>query len=143
MSGKLSAEQIAAFQDDGYLIVPGLFDREEAKILHVAAKADNAADHARTTVVDNGPQISQIQQPTPAPNVTETFFDTGDARNLHGTYVMCSAGSRRSPPPAMCLFYPSCPCCFARWCVCEAQLADADAGSALEARPESCSQELH
>lgn len=44
MSGKLSAEQIAAFQDDGYLIVPGLFDRDEAKILHAAAKADKAFD---------------------------------------------------------------------------------------------------
>ena len=44
MSGKLSAEQIAAFQDDGYLIVPGLFDREEAKILHAAATADKAFD---------------------------------------------------------------------------------------------------
>ena len=44
MSGKLSAEQIAAFQDDGYLIVPGLFDREEAKILHAAAKVDKAFD---------------------------------------------------------------------------------------------------
>lgn len=44
MSGKLSAEQIAAFQYDGYLIVPGLFDREEAKIFHAAAKADKAFD---------------------------------------------------------------------------------------------------
>ena len=44
MSGNLSAEQIAAFQDDGYLIVPGLFDPDEAKILHAAAKADKAFD---------------------------------------------------------------------------------------------------
>ncbi|MBO24926.1 MAG: phytanoyl-CoA dioxygenase family protein, partial [Verrucomicrobiales bacterium] len=44
MSGKVSAEQIAAFQDDGFLIVPGLFDPEEAKILHAAAKADKAFD---------------------------------------------------------------------------------------------------
>ena len=40
MSTNLSTEQINAFQEDGYLIVPGLFDTEEAKILHAAAKAD-------------------------------------------------------------------------------------------------------
>ena len=42
MSTNLSTEQINAFQEDGYLIVPGLFDAEEARILQAAAKADKA-----------------------------------------------------------------------------------------------------
>jgi len=29
----LSKEQVSAFHEDGYLIVPGLFDSEEANIL--------------------------------------------------------------------------------------------------------------
>ena len=47
MSGHLTAEQITDFQENGYLIIPSLFDAEEAKILHTAAKADKAfAQHA-------------------------------------------------------------------------------------------------
>ena len=47
MPRSLTAEQISEFQDNGYLIVPKLFDVEEAKILHVAAKADKAfSEHA-------------------------------------------------------------------------------------------------
>ena len=42
MSAHLSTEQINAFQEDGYLIVPGLFDAEEARIFRTAAKADKA-----------------------------------------------------------------------------------------------------
>ena len=42
MSAHLSTEQITAFQEDGYLIVPGLFDAEETGIFHNAAKADKA-----------------------------------------------------------------------------------------------------
>ena len=42
MPRSLTAEQISEFQDNGYLIVPKLFDAEEAKILHAAAKADKA-----------------------------------------------------------------------------------------------------
>ena len=37
MSDQLSTEQINIFQEDGYLIVPGLFDAEEAEILQAAA----------------------------------------------------------------------------------------------------------
>ena len=44
MSTNLSTDQINAFREDGYLIVSGLFDAEEAKILHAAAKADKAFD---------------------------------------------------------------------------------------------------
>ena len=47
MPRSLTTEQISEFQDNGYLIVPKLFDAEEAKILHVAAKADKAfSEHA-------------------------------------------------------------------------------------------------
>ena len=47
MPRSLTTEQISEFQDNGYLIVPKLFDVEEAKILHVAAKADKAfSEHA-------------------------------------------------------------------------------------------------
>ena len=47
MSTNLSTDQINEFREDGYLIVPGLFDAEEARILHAAAKADQAfEDHA-------------------------------------------------------------------------------------------------
>ena len=42
MPRSLTAEQISEFQDNGYLIIPKLFDAEEAKILHAAAKADKA-----------------------------------------------------------------------------------------------------
>ena len=44
MSAHLSTDQINTFHEDGYLIVPGLFDAEEAGILHAAAKADKAFD---------------------------------------------------------------------------------------------------
>ena len=44
MSAYLSTEQIIAFQEDGYLIMPGLFDAEEARILQAAAKTDKAFD---------------------------------------------------------------------------------------------------
>ena len=47
MSRNLTTEQIAEFQENGYLIVPSLFDKEEANILHAAAKADKAfSNHA-------------------------------------------------------------------------------------------------
>ena len=42
MPRSLTTEQISEFQDNGYLIVPKLFDAEEARILHAAAKADKA-----------------------------------------------------------------------------------------------------
>ncbi len=42
MPKNLTSEQIAEFQENGYLIVSGLFDAEEAKILQAAAKADKA-----------------------------------------------------------------------------------------------------
>ena len=35
-------EQVSAFHEDGYLIVPGLFDSEEADILRKAAHADSS-----------------------------------------------------------------------------------------------------
>ncbi len=38
----LSDEQVAQFQRDGYLLVRGLFDAEEARILQTAAKNDHA-----------------------------------------------------------------------------------------------------
>ncbi|MEE2812953.1 MAG: phytanoyl-CoA dioxygenase family protein [Verrucomicrobiota bacterium] len=38
----LSKEQVSAFHEDGYLIVPGLFDSEEANILRKAAHADSS-----------------------------------------------------------------------------------------------------
>ena len=43
----VSADQIASFQEDGYLIIRGLFDAEEADILRAAALADQSfEDHA-------------------------------------------------------------------------------------------------
>jgi len=43
----VSADQIASFQEDGYLIIRGLFDAEEAGILRAAAQADQSfQDHA-------------------------------------------------------------------------------------------------
>ena len=43
----VSADQIASFQEDGYLIIRGLFDTEEADILRAAAQADQSfEDHA-------------------------------------------------------------------------------------------------
>ena len=42
MSTNLSTAQINVFREEGYLIVPGLFDSEEARILHAAAKADQS-----------------------------------------------------------------------------------------------------
>ena len=43
----VSADQIASFEEDGYLIIPGLFDAEEAGILRAAAQADQSfQDHA-------------------------------------------------------------------------------------------------
>ena len=42
MSTNLSTDQINTFLEKGYLIVPRLFDAEEASILHTAAKADQA-----------------------------------------------------------------------------------------------------
>ena len=38
----LSAEQVAAFQQDGYVIARSLFDSEETDILRKTAKADAA-----------------------------------------------------------------------------------------------------
>ena len=47
MSTNLSTDQINEFREEGYLIVPGLFDAEEARILHATAKADQSfEDHA-------------------------------------------------------------------------------------------------
>ena len=47
MSTNLSTDQINTFLEKGYLIVPRLFDAEEASILHTAAKSDQAfEDHA-------------------------------------------------------------------------------------------------
>ena len=47
MSTNLSTAQINVFREEGYLIVPGLFDSEEARILHAAAKADQSfEEHA-------------------------------------------------------------------------------------------------
>ena len=37
-----SEEQVTAFHDDGYLVVPGLFDAEGAGILRKAAQADRS-----------------------------------------------------------------------------------------------------
>ena len=43
----VSADQITSFQEDGYLILRGLFDSEEAGILRAAAQADQSfQDHA-------------------------------------------------------------------------------------------------
>ena len=39
---RLSEKQISDFHEDGYLIVPGLFDLEEADILRKAAHADSS-----------------------------------------------------------------------------------------------------
>ena len=38
----VSDEQISAFHEDGFLIVPGLFDSEEADILRKAAHTDSS-----------------------------------------------------------------------------------------------------
>ena len=47
MSTNLSTDLINAFREEGYLIVRGLFDAQEASILHATAKADQAfEDHA-------------------------------------------------------------------------------------------------
>ena len=38
----ISEEQVSSFQEDGYIIVQGLFDAEEADILRAAARADQS-----------------------------------------------------------------------------------------------------
>ena len=38
----VSADQIGSFEQDGYLIIPGLFDAEEAGIFRAAAQADES-----------------------------------------------------------------------------------------------------
>ena len=44
MSGIFTAEQLAAYQRDGYLVAPALFDAEEVDLLQRAAKEDKALD---------------------------------------------------------------------------------------------------
>lgn len=40
MNGSLSEEQVARFNEDGYLAIPGLFDSEEMDLLYAIGKAD-------------------------------------------------------------------------------------------------------
>ena len=42
--GKLTPDQVAAYHRDGYVIVKGLFDREEIDLLRKACKTDKALD---------------------------------------------------------------------------------------------------
>ena len=43
-TGKLTTAQIAAFHEDGFIIVPGFFDQEEVGLLGRAARADRVLD---------------------------------------------------------------------------------------------------
>lgn len=44
MTGPLTPEQIDRFHEDGYLLVPGMFDAEEARMLRDAARGDASID---------------------------------------------------------------------------------------------------
>ena len=57
---QLSAEQIQSFLDDGYLIVPHLFDQEEADLLLAAAQADPMMKDHTLDVDDRSGRNSQI-----------------------------------------------------------------------------------
>ena len=57
---QLSAEQIQSFLDDGYLIVPHLFDQEEADLLLAAAKADPMIRDHTFDVDDRSGKNSQV-----------------------------------------------------------------------------------
>ena len=69
----VSADQIASFEEDGYLIIPGLFDAEEAGILRAAAQAEgfDCVDLGKAGVFDDiarlivSPGIPHLY---PAPN---------------------------------------------------------------------------
>lgn len=61
MTGVLNTEQIARFHEDGYIIVPGLFDREETDLLHNIACADrDLIDGARGSRDGSG-NISRLK----------------------------------------------------------------------------------
>jgi ectoine hydroxylase-related dioxygenase (phytanoyl-CoA dioxygenase family) len=57
---KLSSVQVEQFNRDGYLIVRGLFDREEADILRHAAKADQAFKQHAYNLQDGEGGVSQL-----------------------------------------------------------------------------------
>ena len=59
-SDQLSTGQLQSFQDDGYLIVPELFDREEADLLLAAAESDPVIDEHAMDVDDRSGKSSQI-----------------------------------------------------------------------------------
>ncbi|MEM7534309.1 MAG: phytanoyl-CoA dioxygenase family protein [Chloroflexota bacterium] len=56
----LSAEQIQSFYDDGYLIVPDFFDREETELLLAAAQSDPVLQEHTLDVDDRSGKSSQI-----------------------------------------------------------------------------------
>ncbi|MEM7134780.1 MAG: phytanoyl-CoA dioxygenase family protein [Chloroflexota bacterium] len=57
---QLSADQVQSFLDDGYLIVPGLFDQEETDLLLAAAKADTIIQENTMDIDDRSGKKSQI-----------------------------------------------------------------------------------
>ncbi len=56
----LTPQQIAGFERDGYLIVPGVFDAEEAQILRKAAHADQAFKQNAYDLKDGEGGLSQL-----------------------------------------------------------------------------------
>jgi len=60
----LSAEQVADFHRDGYLIVRAMFDPEEMDILRGAAKAD-AAIKEHAYLVDDGKGAATVLREAP------------------------------------------------------------------------------
>ena len=59
-SYQLSTGQLQSFQDDGYVIVPELFDREETDLLRTAAEADPVMNQHTIDVDDRSGKSSQI-----------------------------------------------------------------------------------
>src|SRR4051812_37376200 len=56
---RLTDAQIRSFNDDGYVMIPGLFDRDEVGILHEVAKSDRAIKNAGA-MADGGGGASKI-----------------------------------------------------------------------------------
>ena len=57
---ELATEQLQSFRDDGYLIVPELFDPDETRLLLAAAKEDPVMNQHTIDVDDRSGRSSHI-----------------------------------------------------------------------------------
>jgi len=60
MSFRLTDEQVAAFHHDGYIIVPGLFDAEETRMVRDAARGDDAMADSAMDILDKAGKTSKL-----------------------------------------------------------------------------------